>query len=69
MRTMPSPGEYTYELVLATGNVRDIHVVGGGAEILEFLASEDIKGDEMDLGVTVLSSLGGRHVDDLARAA
>jgi hypothetical protein len=25
-----------------------------------------ISGDQVDLGVTVLSSLGGRHVDDLA---
>jgi len=43
--------------------------VGGRAEILELLASEDINGDEMDLGVTVLAGLGGRHVDDLAGAA
>ena len=28
-----------------------------------------IDGDEIDLGVTVLASLGGRHVDDLARTA
>lgn len=40
--------------------------MGGGAEILELLASEDIDGDKMDLGVTVLAGLGGRHVDDLA---
>lgn len=25
-----------------------------------------VESDEMDLGVTVLASLGGRHVDDLA---
>jgi len=42
--------------------------VGGGAKFFELLASEDIDGDEMDLGVTVLASLGGGHVDDLARA-
>jgi hypothetical protein len=41
--------------------------VGRGREILELLASEDINGDQVDLGVTVLASLGGRHVDDLAR--
>lgn len=27
-----------------------------------------IDGDEMDLGVTVLAGLGGRHFGDLARA-
>jgi len=41
--------------------------VGGWAEFFEFLASEDINSDEMDLGVAVLASLGSRHVDDLAR--
>ena len=43
--------------------------MGGGRQILELLASEDIDGDDVDLGVTVLASLGGRHVDDLARTA
>ena len=43
--------------------------MGGRAQILELLASEDVDGDEMDLGVTVLASLGGRHVDNLAGAA
>jgi hypothetical protein len=42
--------------------------VGGGAEFFEFLAGEDIDSDKMDLGVTVLASLGGGHVDDFARA-
>lgn len=42
--------------------------MGGGAKIFEFLASEDINGDEMDLGVTVLAGLGGGHVDDLTGA-
>ena len=35
----------------------------------KLLASEDVDGDQVDLGVTVLASLGGGHVDDLARAA
>jgi hypothetical protein len=48
-----------YQLVFLAGHVGDIHVVGGGAEFFELLASEDIDGDEMDLGVTVLASLGG----------
>jgi hypothetical protein len=47
----------------------DVHVVGRGAEILQLLAGEDINSDQMDLGVTVLASLGGGHVHDLARAA
>ena len=40
----------------------------GGAELLQLLAGEDVDSDQMDLCVTVLSRLGGRHVDDLARA-
>jgi len=56
------------ELVLATGDVGNVHVVGGGAEIFELLAGEDVDGDQMDLGVAVLSGLGGGHLDDLAGA-
>ncbi len=40
--------------------------MGGRAEFFKLLASEDIDSDQMDLGVTVLASLGGGHVDDLA---
>jgi hypothetical protein len=57
-----------YQLVLLAGNVWNIHVVGGWAKLLKLLASEDINGNKMDLSVTVLASLGGGHVDDLARA-
>ena len=32
----------------------------------EILTSEDVKGDKVDLGVSVLAGLGGRHLDDLA---
>jgi len=56
------------ELVLATGDVRNVHVVGGRAEIFQLLLGEDVDGDQMDLGVTVLSGLGGGHLDNLARA-
>ena len=42
--------------------------MGGGTEIFQLLAGKDIDGDEMDLGVTVLSGLGGAHFNDLARA-
>lgn len=58
----------TYKLVLAAADVGDIHVVGGGGEIFVLLAVEDVGSDKMDLGVTVLSGLGGGHVDDLASA-
>ena len=42
--------------------------MGGGAKFFKLLASEDVDGNKMDLCVTVLASLGGRHVDDLAGA-
>lgn len=58
----------TYKLVLLAQDVGDVHVVGGWAELLQLLAGEDVDGSQMDLGVSVLSSLGGGHVDDLARA-
>lgn len=40
--------------------------MGGWAQLLEFLAGEDVNGDQMNLCVSVLASLGGRHVDNLA---
>lgn len=42
--------------------------MGGGGQIFQLLAGEDIESDQVNLCVTVLSSLGGRHVDDLAGA-
>ena len=42
--------------------------MGGRAEIFQLLPSEDIQSNKMNLGVTVLASLGSGHVDDLARA-
>lgn len=42
--------------------------MGGWAKFFELLASEDVNGDKMDLGVTVFASLGGGHIDDLAWA-
>ena len=59
----------SYKLVLLAGDVGNVHVVGGGRQLLKLLASEDVDGDQVDLGVTMLAGLGGRHVDDLARAA
>ena len=58
----------TYELVLLAADVGDVHVVGGRAQLLELLASEDVNGDQVDFGVSVLAGLRGGHVDDLARA-
>lgn len=40
--------------------------MGGGREIFQLLAGEDIESDDVNLGVTVLASLGGRHINDLA---
>lgn len=42
--------------------------MGRWAKFFKLLASEDVDGDQMDLGVTVLASLRGGHVDDLAGA-
>ncbi len=58
-----------YKLVLFARDVRDIHVMGGGAKIFELLAGEDVNCNKMDLGVTVLAGLRSAHFDDLARAA
>lgn len=57
----------TYESVFLARNVGDIHVVGRWGKILQLLLGEDVFSDEMNLGVSMLSGLGGRHVDDLAR--
>jgi len=57
------------ELVVGTLDVGHVHVVSGGADILELLAGEQIDGDEMDFGVTVLARLRCGHLDDLAGAA
>lgn len=56
----------TYELVLLAADVGNVHVVCGRAKFLKLLAGEDVDGDQMDLGVTVLAGLGGRHVNNLA---
>lgn len=59
---MPHP----YQSVFASADIRDVHIVGGWRQIFELLASEDINSDDVNLGVTVLSSLGSRHFNDLA---
>lgn len=42
--------------------------MGGGAKLLKLLAGEDVDGNQVDLGVTVLASLGGGHIHNLARS-
>lgn len=42
--------------------------MSGRAKIFQLLGSEDVNGNQMDLGVAMLASLGRRHFDDLARA-
>jgi len=65
-RKGPFGAAATYKLVFATADVGHIHVVGGRAQIFHFLAVENVNGDKMDLGVTVLAGLGGAHLDNLA---
>jgi len=59
----------THKLVLATRDVGNVHVVRGGRQVFVLLVGEDVERDKMDLGVSVLASLGSRHVDNLAGAA
>lgn len=59
----------THKLELAAADVGNVHVVGRGGEFFVLLASEDLNSNEMDLGMTVLAGLGGRHIDDLAGLA
>ena len=42
--------------------------MGRWAEFFKLLAGEDINGNKMNFGVTMLASLRGGHVNDLARA-
>ena len=58
----------THKLVLLAGNIGNIHVVSGRTQFFELLAGEYVKSDQVDLGVAVLSRLGGGHIDNLARA-
>jgi len=59
---------HTYKLIFLTGDIGDVHIVGRWAKIFELLASEDIDGNEMNLGVTMLARLRGAHFDNLAGA-
>lgn len=59
----------SYKLVFLTPNIGNIHVVGRRREIFQLLAGENIDGNQMDFGMSVLAGLGSRHFNDLARAA
>jgi hypothetical protein len=54
------------ELKLDSGNVRDLKIVRGGAAVLILLTREDVDTSDVGLGVTVLSSLGGGNINNLA---
>ena len=41
--------------------------MGRGCQIFVFFASEDVDGDKVALGVTVLAGLGSGHISDLQR--
>lgn len=56
------------QLVLLTSDVGDVHVVRRGRNVFVLLGGEDVDGDKVDLGVTVLAGLGGRHVDNLVQS-
>ena len=54
--------------VLPLGHVRNVDVVGSGANVLVFAVSENINADNVRLGMAVLSGLGGADVSNFARA-
>merc|ERR1719273_2698454 len=54
------------ELIILTRNIGHIHVMGRWTNVLILSVSEDIQGDQVDLGVAVLAGLGGGHLHNLA---
>jgi hypothetical protein len=59
----------SYKGIFRAPNMGNVHVVGGRTKVLQLLLGKDVFGNEMNLCVSMLSCLGGRHVDDLARTA
>jgi hypothetical protein len=53
------------QLELGSLNERNFHIVSRWRQILHLLLGEDVGSDQVDLSVTVLTSLGGGHVDNL----
>jgi len=58
----------TYELILLTADVRNVHVVGGRRQVFQLLARENVDSHQVNLGVAMFAGFGGAHVNDLARA-
>jgi len=54
------------KLEITALDVGHVHVVSGWADIFVLPVGEDVEGDHVDLGVTVLAGLGGGHLHDLA---
>lgn len=64
---MVGSGLCSHQLVFPAKDMRNFHVVGRGRQIFKFLSGKDVNSDEMDLCMSVFSSLGSRHVDNFAR--
>lgn len=60
-----SIGGDVHQRVLLAVHERDVSGVGGGHNIFVLLIGKNINSGEVALGVTVLSSLGGGHINDL----
>lgn len=61
---------WTYDVYISflfflSSSIERSETYGRWAQFFKLLSSEDIDGNKMDLGVTVLSSLGSGHIDDL----
>jgi len=56
------------ELVVGSDDLRNITIVGGRNDILEFFCGEDINTDKVALSVAVLPRLRGGDLNDLAGA-
>lgn len=53
------------QLELGSLDVWNLHVVGRWRQVLQLLTSENVNGDQVNLGVTVLTGLRSGHVDNL----
>ena len=62
-------GPSSHQLEFAARHVGHVHVVGRRGQVFHLLAGEDVDGDHVNLGVTVLARLGGGHFHNLARTA
>jgi len=57
-----------HQLVLLALDDGHVHVVGRRADVLKLLVGEDVQGNHVNLSVSMLAGLRGRHLDNLARA-